>query len=507
MRRSTGKESVPSKQRIVAVMFKHETNTFAPFPTPWEAFGANGPVAGEEAIGATRGTNQALAAFLDFASETNADLIVPLCGRATPGGIVDRVAFERAWDWIRRSLDRAPDAVLLDLHGAMVVEGIPEADAELTRRIRVGVPSARIGVALDLHANISPVLLENADVVAGYKTYPHVDMYDNGAKVADLLFNPARMDRGRLRAAYVPLLAHTLRMNTSKEPMATLIEMAENAERSGRVEIASLFGGFYSSDVPRAGLSVVAFGKEAQQVCDEIARAAWQKRDAFYYAPIPLGDSIAAAARTKGRPIILLDHCDNATSGATQDSMDVVREALEQGLSGIIAGPVCDPEAVAHLAQRGVGAEVTLPIGGKLSVPAVGLEARPLILSGTVKAIANGRYVIDGPMFTGVTVDMGKCVRFSNDQVDLVLTERRCEPFDLNTFRVAGLEPAQARYIVLKSKMHFRSVYEPISAAIVECDGSGVGTSDFSKLVHAHVRRPIYPLDRDFLPAEPWMAG
>ena len=505
MRRSVVDVRVLSGRRIVVAMFKHETNTFSPVPTRWEAFGPNGPATGEAAIGATRSTNQPVAAFIDFSTAHGADLRVPLCGRAMPGGIVDSASFEHAWNHVLQSLDPEPDGVLLDLHGAMVVKGLAEADAELVRRIRVAAPSARIGVVLDLHANISPAMLENADVVAGYKTYPHIDMYEIGAKVADLLFNPTRMSRGQLRAAYVPLLAHTLKMNTSKAPMATLIEMAEEAERRGRVEIASVFGGFYSSDVPRAGLSVVAFGDEAQRVCDEIARAAWLQRDAFYYAPTPLDKSVAAAGRMIGRPIILLDHSDNATSGATQDSMEVVREALKQGLSDIIAGPICDPDAVAHLAQQGVGAEVTLPIGGKASVPAVGLEAQPLTLTGTVRAIADGRYEIDGPIFTGVTIDMGRCVRFSNDQVELLLTENRCEPFDLNTFRIVGLEPAEAKYIVLKSKMHFRSVFEPLSAAIIECDGPGVGTSDLSKLNYANVRRPIYPLDRNFVPPEPWV--
>src|SRR4051812_17799911 len=111
MHKSLSEKGTPPGSRLVAVMFKHETNTFAPFATRWEAFGVEGPVAGEAAIEGTRGTNQALAAFIDFASTTHAVLTVPLCGRATPGGIVDRASFERAWSWVHASLNPAPDTI------------------------------------------------------------------------------------------------------------------------------------------------------------------------------------------------------------------------------------------------------------------------------------------------------------------------------------------------------------------------------------------------------------
>ena len=488
--------------RVVSAMFKHETNTFAPTRTTWLDFGDGGPTSGEAAIRIVRGTNQAIAGFNDIVGQRSATLTVPLCGRATPGGLVERAAFGQAWRQLSRSLVPSPDVILLDLHGAMVAEGIHDADAELVSRTRAVAPSALIGVTLDLHANLSPRLIETADVVGGYKTYPHIDMYDAGAAVAHVLLSRGRA--GRMAAAYVPLLAHTLKMNTAEDPMRTLIAMAREAEAMRRVDIASVFGGFYSSDVPNAGLSVAAFGREAQQLCNEIARTAWDARDSFFYAGRPLAESVAAAAHMRAQPVILLDHCDNAASGATQDTMDVVKEALRQGLRDIVAGPICDPEAVRILVGKGIGAEVTLPVGGKTSVPQVGLVRQPLVLRGQVQKIVDGRFKIEGPMFAGVIVDMGMTVLFTSGEVRLVLTERRAEPFDLSPFRIVGIEPSVVRYLILKSKMHFRAAYEPICAAIVECDGSGVGTSDFRKLEYQRVRRPIYPLDKATAPAEPW---
>ncbi len=501
-------------RRFVVAGMLHETNTFSPVATPLEAFFSRtaagqdaGPMlAGQAAIDAYAGTNVAFAAFLEAAAEAGAEVDVPLYANASPSAPTDRRSFDAMCDAIVGAVRRGCDAVMLDLHGAMVAQDFDDGEAELLRRIREVAPSVPIAVALDFHGNLSPALIERADIVCGYRTYPHVDMALTGARAArTLMALLAGKARPRVVQRWLPMLTHMNQHSPMFEPMKTLMERAIRMEADGEVLNASVFGGFPLADIPWAGLSVVIVGDaadpdafaRAQACADELAEVAWQRRAEFVFPIEPLQQTIARAARLVDYPVVLADHSNNTASGGSVDTLDTVAEALRQGLSGIVAGPICDPEAVAAMIEAGVGARIERPFGGRVDMPSIGRRAEPLSLAGTVRAITDGSFTITGPMMTGVKASCGRTAVLDTGPLQLVVAEQRVEPFDLGVFTHCGIDPLRARYIVLWSRQHFRAGFQPIAKSILMCAGPGVCSSDYSQFPFRRIRRPIYPLDPD----------
>ena len=373
--------------KAVIAQMKHETNTFSPVPTPLFVFGKNGPYFGSEAYRAMQGTATPMGAFIELCRENGAEIVTPVAGDAPPSGPVATEAYACMCEAILESVRQGCDALFLDLHGAMVVENSDDGEGDLLERIREPALTLAIAVALDLHANITDKMVRNCDVIAGYKTYPHVDMYQAGVLAGSVLM---RYLRGEVKPVMAwgsrPLLAQTLCMATADYPMCDFIQAARDAEKRGMLA-ATAFGGFPQTDVPATGVSavVVADGDAAGAgaECEAMLDLAWERRADFIYHAEPLEKSIARAKEFSEGPVLLLDHCDNCASGATQDTMQVLAEALRQGLTDIGVGPVRDPQAVAACIAAGVGARVTLEVGGgKTDMPSIGRKGESLELTG-----------------------------------------------------------------------------------------------------------------------------
>lgn len=488
--------------KVLIARLNHETNTFSPVPTPLAAFGPDGPTFGAQAYRDNKGMRTAMSAFIDLAEAAGAELVTPVSASANPSGPVDA----RAYDALtQRIVDAAPgcDAILLDLHGAMVAHNSADGEGDLLLRLRAAAPGVPIGVALDLHANVTPAMVENADVIVGFKTYPHVDMYETGEHAGRLLFDRlAGRTRPAMRWHSLPLMAHTLRSASYTGAMQRAIDAARAAEASGESLAVSILAGFSLSDIEAPCMSVIVVdaqsGERAQATADRIAAQMWREREAFVYDSEPLADSIARAkqlAEGAERPVLLLDHGDNCMSGGSCDTMDVLQEALAQGLEGIGVGPLCDPEAVAELVAAGEGASATVALGNKVSLAGIGRESAPVRLTGTVRSICDGEYVITGPTYTGQRASMGRTVLFDIGAARIVVTERTQEPWDIGVFACTGLDPRHERFLLLKSRMYCRPVFEPLAAALVECDSRGVTSSDYGLFPFGKVRRPVFPLD------------
>ena len=316
---------------------------------------------------------------------------------------------------------------------------------------------------------------------------------------------------------------------------------------------ASLFTGFPHADIANAGLGcvVVTDGDRAaaERMRDELLDFAWEHRESFVYRIEPLADSIArarqaaaaaapgadtdggappraagsasdgagegpaagpagGAARSGDRPparhpaargdgpVVLLDHYDNAASGGTMDSMTVLRAVLEAGLEDVAVFAVHDPGAVRALIAAGIGSEATVMLGGKIDMPAIGLAGEPIEVRGRIKLISDGRFRNRGPAATGIEMNLGPTVVLDTGRVEIVVISRHHEPNDLNCFLSLGIDPRARRFLMLKSRIHYRAGFSDIAREVIECAGTGVCTSDYDMLDFRNVRRPIHPLDR-----------
>lgn len=495
-------------KRFVIAQIKHETNTFSPIATCYESFGhGNGPVYGADARRALAGTNSPFAAFLDVAAREGAEAVTPIAAESWPSNRASRATFERLVGPLEDAVRAGCDAVFLDLHGAMVVEGADDAEGEILTRVRRIAPEVPVAVAFDYHTNLSPDIVANATVIAGYKTYPHVDMYETGRLAGELL---ARKLRGEIEPVmawgWLPLVPSIMRHAPEDGPSGEIVALAREAERDGSVLAATLLPAFAHADTPYTGCSAVVVadarkgGRDAaQRLCDAMLKIAWDRRDEYVYRARPLADSIAEAARIGASgpagPVLLIDHCDNCGSGGAQDVMTVVEAILAAGLEGVAIAPIRDPDAVARMVEAGIGANVTLALGGKTDMPAIGRAGRPLTLAGRVRTITDGEIVFGGPMYTGVRSSLGRSAVLDAGRAQIVVTERHHEPFDLVILRHFGIEPTAQRFIMLKSRIHYRAGFKPIAGAIVECQGEGVTNADLSVYRYEKLRRPIHPLD------------
>lgn len=490
--------------KIVIARFNHETNTFSPIETPLDAFK---PMWNEDAYRDQKGARTAMGAFLDIAeSIPGATVITPVAAMAYPSGTVDAEAFDAICASILAAVEEGCDAIMLDLHGAMVARQADDGEGVLLQKIRQIAPDVPMCVALDLHGNVTQKMVDNCDIIVGFKTYPHIDMYETGAHAGRLL-----VDMLQRRIAPVmtwrqlPLLSHTLMSNTSASAMQRAVDAAIAAESEPGILAVSVMAGFSLADFKDAGVSVVVVANRepahAEQVATRIADLIWNERQGFVYAGEPLNQSLQrakelAAGPGKG-PVLLLDHSDNVMSGGSCDTMDVLQAALAAGLTDIAVGPIWDPEAVEELVRAGVGKTATVALGNKTVLKAQGLTKQAPVLTGVVRNISAGQFRVSGPIYTGSIVNMGRTVLFDIGAAQIVVTEERVEPYDLGVYATVGIVPAEKAYLLLKSRMYCRPVFEPMSKGLIECDSDSGGptSSNYALFPFEKVRRPVYPLD------------
>ena len=460
--------------------------TRSPVPTPLERFfrGSAEPVSGDAAVALYDGTNSGLAGYLDVARETGADVTIPVAAAAWPSGPATAQTYRQLCQPVLDELARGGyDAVLLDLHGAMVTSDLEDAEGDLLRRIREIAPDIPVAVTLDMHANLYDDMVRHATVISGYHTYPHVDIHaaaaraHRGARAQGR--DPARDGLGQpAHAAARAAPGHPCRAQPPLQ--ARCIEL----ENQGQALAASVFVGFPHADIREAGLSAVVCTDASPRRPSSCATSCWTapgRRAPTGHHSEALQPSVARAAGIEQGPVVLLDHCDNAASGGSMDNTTVLAEILRQGLDNVAFTPSMIPTPQ-QAARAGVGQTVTLSLGGKIQAPALRQPSLPLEVTGRVKLVFDGLYRSRGPMGRGTLNDTGLTVVIDTGRVEIVVISGHQEPYDVNCLLSAGIDPTQKRYLALKSRMHWRAGYADMATAIIECAGNGVTTSDYSQI-------------------------
>ncbi|MFL7811008.1 MAG: M81 family metallopeptidase, partial [Anaerolineae bacterium] len=392
------------------------------------------------------------------------------------------------------------DGVLLVLHGAMMAENEPDATGAILERLRAAMGSdVPIVGTLDLHANVTTRVVREATALIGYHTAPHVDMYETGQKAAQVLVETIQ---GRLSptAALVrlPMLLPPENSTHNWGPLAVVIDRALEMERAGAI----VHGGIYpvqpwmdTEDVA-ASVVVVTDGDmdTAQRYARELATTFWAQRRAFVSELLPPAEAVTHALARETGTVILCDSADATTSGSTGDSTAILAALLRAAPIGQVAlANVVDSQVVAQAIEAGVGATLTVKIGGSLAPKTF----QPVTFTGYVKSISDGTFTFKGPGMRGVPHHMGRTVVLVREGIHLVVMERGVSQWDPQLYRSLGLEPTDARIVQVKSPMAFRAAYEGIYDQVIVVAAPGAASPDLVSLPWQHLPRPIYPLDPD----------
>lgn len=475
----------------------HETNTFARDTTPLDAFYAYQFARGAELLTRYANVRNEIGGMLAGARKNRFELAPLLFAGAVPSGIVRRDAFETLAGMLIDDLAALEnlDGVLLALHGAMVVEGLDDAEGELLRRVRALARDKPIVATFDIHANLSEEMIAHADVLIGYNTYPHIDVYERGVQAAHVM---RKLARGRIDPTVVwyplSLLSVPQTQGTAQAPMREI--MARRAEIAGdsRVVAASVIVGYPYADVARAGMSVLITTNDEMELAHDYAyelhEMIWKQRDAFRVVNPPVAKAVKQAIKSRDTPVILVDVADNIGGGAPGDGTALLQALLNAHAQGTVI-TIADPEAVANAIKAGVGEPVTLNVGGKTD----SMHGKPVMVRGTVRLISSGEYMHQGSYMTGQVMRMGRTVVLDCDGVTLVLMERKTMPFDARQLRSLGIEPADQKIIVVKSAIAWQAAYGDIAREVIYVDTPGICTANLKTLPYENVRRPIFPLE------------
>lgn len=488
--------------RIATAGYQHESNTFSSIPASLDLWRRSGILEDAASIRAEYATSQStLAGFFAAAAEDPEVELVPLFfTRLMPMGAITPEATDFIFDHITQALrDHGPwDAVLLPLHGAAVSASHPDADGELVRRVRAVVgPAVPIGVALDMHANIAPQLVADADIVTVYQTNPHIDAYAQALRCARLLI---RTVRGEIRPTAAlempPLLVNILCQGTSDAPMKDLLQVADAQARRPGVLSVSVVEGYPYADVAEMGMSFIAITDNdpalARDVARQVALAAWALRAELNQGGTPIDAALRRAQAAPAGPVVLFDVGDNVGGGSPGDSTHILHAARRLGVSQLLQA-VCDPEVVRMAQQAGVGGRIQASVGGKSDA----LHGRPFPIDALVTALSDGCYEETGPTHGGFRFfnDGASCALRTIDGYTLVLTSRSAGSSSLQQFRALGIEPLDMKIVVAKGVHSPRPAMEPIAREMIWVATPGVTSADLTTFTYRHRRVPLYPLE------------
>jgi microcystin degradation protein MlrC len=480
---------------IAVLRFWYEGNSFSPVPARRADFQRREWVSGPEARRFYKGKDLETGAaveFLDAHPELEARFL--RCAAAYPAGPVEPGLFPRFVEEVARGLrGRRWDGVYASLHGATVASDVAACETFLFESIRAEVGAAVVAASFDLHANLDPGIAELADIVVGYKTYPHVDMYATGMKAMTLLHR-AMADEISPRAIIKPagFAPTSFNMRTTDGPMADMVGQAARVEQSHGCYDVSVFGGFPYADSPHTGASVTAcYEADTQGIDAAKINAALDHLNAEFRARAERFDTVlpepAAVigdflGRGSGFRMAVLEPSDNVFSGGAGDSPGLLRAAVElaPGVPSVFAS-FWDPDLVARAAAAGPGAAIDCALGGRLS----GHYGAPVRAAGVVETLTDGRFVNAGPMEKGLAVDLGPTAVIRVGEIRIVVASRNA-PVNLH-----GIDLAAFPLVYAKAKNHFRAAFAERFDAIVDTETLGPAPSDISGLPYRHA-----PLER-----------
>ncbi|MBL8544450.1 MAG: M81 family metallopeptidase [Hyphomonadaceae bacterium] len=478
--------------RIFVAALRTETNSFVPHATTLADFRTSAYVAAGE--GSLDGdAHPGYAALLACARAAGADIVRGAAAAATPGGVVAAGDYAILRDEVLAALTAAApvDIVLLDLHGAMAAEGEPDCEGDLLAAARaIAGAAAKIGALLDPHATLSERMLEAADILVAYKEYPHTDIRE---RAQELFALTVAAWKGAIRPVFAVTPLRALGgFATVRSPMRDFVRSMQDDEKAAGVLSVSLIHGFPWADSADNGAKMLVYTDGDRQRAQVFADAAGARftaiRDQAAQTHLGVADCIARIRAEPQKRFIVADACDNPGGGGDGDSTHLLAPLWASGIAKIGAALINDAAALESALQAGIGAELTLPLGGKLSR----YSGAPLVVSGRVAGIAQS---VSPPLGAAPGAPIGPIVRFATACGDLILTGRRREALWPGLFTQTGARIEDYRVIVVKSSNHFRAGFANRGDEVLSVASATAMNPNLAALPFKHLPRPMWPLD------------
>lgn len=484
--------------RIAISGFQHETNTFSPHVADLNAFQtvASFPrmPRGKEIFDEMDGLNISMAGFITEASAHGHELIPGIWAMAVPSDAVTDEAFETVTGHIIDGIRDAGsvEAVYLCLHGAMVCESYEDGEAEVLRRVREIIgPDVPLVASLDLHGNVSPRMVELADALVAYRTYPHVDPAKTGkrtAKVLQWMLDTGRRPMRALRRTdfLIPLVWQCSLI----EPAKSIYDAMPAMEKDGLLSV-SFTPGFPPADIHECGPSVFAYG-ETQAAADAAVDAIYEQVVAerpYWNGKLYAPDEAIRLAMTSNahKPFVLNDTQDNPGAGGASDTVGLLEALVQSNAQDAVFACLYDPPAATAAHAAGIGAVLDLTLGASSGYPGV------LPFSGrfTVTALSDGNFTGTGPMAIGRRYRLGPTAVLRIGGVEVLVASGRAQLLDQAILRHIGIDPTAKRILAIKSSVHFRADFEPIAEDVLVTVAPGPNTADHREIEYRRLREGV----------------
>lgn len=482
-------------KRIGVIGMFHETNSFAPNMTEIAHFKEKTTEGLSALLEANHNARTTYKGYIDAIQSRGMELAAGLCLKANPSGCITTAAGEGILRSVTDSIPENCDALAISLHGAMLSETYDDMEGELLERIRKQMGfEIPIAITVDLHANISQRMVQHADLIVGYDTYPHVDMYDRAVEAINLLvdFIQGDVDPTIVMSRPQMLVAPQSMITTVENSMRELMDKALAMELIPGVLNVTVCGGFPYSDARDAGMSflVTTDGDErlAHSLADELCQTAKDLEEGFVVTGSTVEQALQELEDYEERPVVLIEGSDNVGAGAPGDATHILVHLLESSQKSLIV--ICDEEAVRQASKLSQGDKFRGEIGAKSSV----INGKPVQVEGTIKSQSNGQYRHLGPTNTGMLADMGWTVVLEVRSVTIILTEKRAIPFDINHVSSVGVDPSKYDLIIVKAAVAWRAAFGKIAKKAIQVDTPGCCSFNLKRFTYKRYKGPILPL-------------
>jgi microcystin degradation protein MlrC len=488
--------------RVAIGQISNESSTFSPFQCDLDLIRASGYIlTGADVLDLREGQSE-VAGFLRACHDAGPVEVVPLiASRWVTPGVTRDSAFEYLYRHLREGLTAAGpiDALLLSCHGSLVTESAEDPEGDMLEALRSLLgDGVVIGVTVDLHANVTAKMVNAADILIGYRTYPHRDAAETGERCADLVLRQLKGQLNPMRAHLrLPMLLTAFNASTEYGgPYTEMMALARQAERKepAIAAISIFFVGSYI-DVADVGCSVLVITDGdvdlAVATARDLGATYFAQREQYLVEITAVAEALERGRQVDGGPVLLLDTSDTTGGGGAGDSIALVRELLSAGLREPAIAMAVDPDAAERCHELGEGTAGTLAVGHSLDTR----WGKPMTMTVKVERTFDGVFRYRGGIFGGRPASMGPSAVVSVGPLRLLIQSVPTYDWEDEQYQAAGLAAAEAKFVGVKNMMNFRRAYGAIAKAAFVLDLPGPTAPDMRMLEFQRAREPWFPRD------------